>query len=85
MSTMNISLPEELKNFVDQRVAEGAYASASELVRELLRKDYERQKGLAKLREALLEGARSPRTGPADEAYFAELRAYAEELKSRRG
>ena len=38
MSTMNISLPEELKDFVDSQVKRG-YGTSSEYVRELIRKD----------------------------------------------
>lgn len=38
-NTMNISLPESLKAFVDQRVAERGYGSHSEYVRDLVRRD----------------------------------------------
>jgi antitoxin ParD1/3/4 len=37
MQSMNISLPEPLKEFVDGQIASGRYSSASEYVRELLR------------------------------------------------
>ena len=43
MSTMNISLPERLKSFVDQQVSARGYSSSSEYVRELIRKDQDRQ------------------------------------------
>ena len=36
MESMNISLPEPLKKFVDHQIAEGRYSSASEYVRELI-------------------------------------------------
>jgi antitoxin ParD1/3/4 len=68
MSTMNISLPEELKSFVDDQVT-GRYSTSSEYVRELIRRDQDRQK----LRDLLLEGAASPPGGPADDAYFDKL------------
>ncbi|MEZ5743671.1 MAG: ribbon-helix-helix domain-containing protein [Sphingomonadaceae bacterium] len=35
---MNISVPEGLKKWVDERVAEGRYSSASDLVRDLMRR-----------------------------------------------
>ncbi len=70
MGTMNVSLPDELKGFVDSQVSEGNYGSTSEYVRELIRHDQDRRR----LRAALLEGARSPRTTVADAAYFASLR-----------
>lgn len=56
MSTMNISLPETLKSFVDSQVSDGDYVSSSEYVREVLRKE----QGRVRLRELLLEGAASP-------------------------
>jgi len=37
MQTMNISLPDPLKNFVDHQIAEGRYSSVSEYIRELRR------------------------------------------------
>ena len=43
MTTMNISLPEKMKEFVDGRVEAGHYGTASEYVRDLIRKDSERQ------------------------------------------
>jgi len=39
MSTMNISLPETLKAFVDEQVSRRGYGTSSEYVRELIRKD----------------------------------------------
>ncbi len=76
MSTMNISLPEELKAFVDQQVAGRGYTSSSEYVRELIRKEQDREK----LRGLLLEGLASPLSGVvADKDYFDGLRARARE------
>jgi antitoxin ParD1/3/4 len=70
MATMNISLPDSLKDFVDEQVAERGYSTSSEFVRELLRKEQDRQH----LRKLLLEGAASPPAGPADDAWFEDLR-----------
>ena len=70
MSTMNISLPESLKAFVDQQVRSRGYSSSSEYVRELIRKDQDRQR----LRGLLLEGAASPPAVIADSDYFGQLR-----------
>ncbi len=53
MTTMNVSLPDELKSFVDERVEHDGYGSTSEYVRELIRRDRER----VHLRELVLEGA----------------------------
>ena len=71
MSTMNISLPDTLKSFVDQQVSTRGYSTSSEYVRELIRKDQDIQR----LRGLLMEGAASAPTAPVDETYFAGLRA----------
>jgi antitoxin ParD1/3/4 len=55
MSTMNISLPDALKTFVDEQVSQRGYGTSSEYVRELIRKDQDRQQ----LRGLLLAGASS--------------------------
>lgn len=70
MTTMNISLPDSLKSFVDEQVSERGYGTSSEYVRELIRKDQER----TRLRGLLLEGAQSQPIGSADGAYFDGLR-----------
>ena len=64
MATMNISLPDALREFVEEQVAEGGYSTASEYVRELIRQDQKRR-GLERLETLLLEGLES---GPAAEA-----------------
>ena len=70
MSTMNISLPEALKSFVDDQVNARGYSTSSEYVRELIRKDQDRQR----LRGLLLEGAASAPAVTADAEYFERLR-----------
>ena len=70
MSTMNVSLPEELKTFVDGQVDTGRFSSSSEYVRQLIRHDLERQE----LRGLLLDGATSAVGPEADPEYFAALR-----------
>lgn len=70
MSTMNVSLPDDLKTFVDRRVDRGGYGSNSEYVRELIRRDQDRQQ----LRTLILDGASSAPGHVADDAYFVSLR-----------
>jgi antitoxin ParD1/3/4 len=70
MTTMNISLPDALKEFVDKQVDQGGYGTSSEYVRELIRKDQDR----LYLRGLLLAGASSVPTNPVDSAYFDGLR-----------
>ena len=70
VTTMNVSLPDELKLFVDERVDSG-YGSTSEYVRDLIRRDREREQ----LRRLILEGANSGPGKIADSEYFTSLRA----------
>lgn len=58
MQSMNISLPESLKQFVDGQIAEGRYSSVSEYMRELIRAD-EKRKAEDRLDAMLLEGLNS--------------------------
>jgi antitoxin ParD1/3/4 len=71
MTTMNVSLPDSLKSFVDEQVSSGGYSTSSEYVRDLIRKDQDRQR----LRAMLLAGAASPPGQPADDDSFDALRA----------
>ncbi len=68
---MNISLPDSLKVFVEQQVAQRGYGTSSEYVRELIRRDQDR----AILRSLILDGAASVPAEPATDAYFDGLRA----------
>jgi antitoxin ParD1/3/4 len=70
MSTMNISLPDSLKAFVDEQVSQRGYGTSSEYVSELIRRDQDR----LLLRGLLLAGAASAPAKPADGAYFEGLR-----------
>lgn len=58
MDTMNIALPEAMKQFVQERVAEGGYSSVSEYIRELIRSDQTR-KAEERIDALLLEGLSS--------------------------
>lgn len=58
MQSMNISLPDHLKQFVDGQIAQGRYSSVSEYVRELIRAD-EKRKVEEQLEAKLLEGLNS--------------------------
>ena len=74
MATMNISLPDELKQFIDAQVSEHGYGSSSEYLRELIRK----QRDVEKLRGMLLDGFNSRPGQVADDAFFAELHEIAD-------
>jgi antitoxin ParD1/3/4 len=59
MATMNISLTEKLKNFVESKVESGDYGNASEYVRDLIRKEQARAKAIAEIQVLLDEGEAS--------------------------
>jgi len=58
MTTLNISLPEAMRVFIDEELARGEYSTASEYIRQLIREDQKRvaQDSLERL---LLEGLES--------------------------
>lgn len=56
MATMNISLPDPMREWVEHRVRDGQYANVSDYVRDLIRHDHERQQNLER---ALIEGEQS--------------------------
>ncbi len=66
--TQTLSLGERWNNFIDLKLSEGRYASASELVREGLRllEEKEANSKLEALRAALIEGEESGDAGPLD-------------------
>lgn len=70
MGTMNISLPDTLKAYVDDQVAQRGFGTHSEYIRELIRKDQDR----SQLRNLLLQGANSAAGEPIQAAYFDGLR-----------
>jgi antitoxin ParD1/3/4 len=58
MQTVNISLSDQLKEFVDAQIGEGRYANASEYLRELILDD-EKRKEQERLEAMLIEGLES--------------------------
>lgn len=77
MATMNISLPDEMKQWVEDQTAGGTYANASDYVRDLIRKDRLRTEGIARLQAEIDKG----RAGPFRE--ITDIDAYFEEITQR--
>jgi len=61
---MNISLPPQLKAWLDEQVEQNGYGTASEYVRELLRRQRETQDAKAKIESKLLTAIESGRSTP---------------------
>ena len=74
MATLTISLPDDMTGYGEERVATGGFETQSAYVRELIRDD---QEHMQRFHELIQEGLDSPVEGPADEAFFSELRAEA--------
>ncbi len=72
-TSLNISLPEALKEFVEAQVAEGAYGSASEFVRELIR-EAQKRKAKERVEALLLEGLNSGEATPMTSQDWEDLR-----------
>ncbi len=82
--SMNVALPEAMKEFVLQQVAAGGYSTASEYVRELIRGDQKR-KAEERLEAMLLEGLDGENSKPLTKAEWNALRAQVKaRLKQRR-
>jgi len=81
-STINLSLTDELRAFIDKNCGDGGlYATPSEFVRDLLRERKARQEA-ASLRDGVLEGYRDLMEGRTVE-YRGDLRAAREEAARR--
>jgi antitoxin ParD1/3/4 len=80
-ATMNVSLPEALEDYVQERVAQGAFSDPSDYIRTLIREDRKRQ-AEERLEALLLEGLDSGDTAPLDAAEWERIR---QEVRERIG
>ena len=73
MPTMNISLSDQLRDFVDEQVNSGRYSSVSEYVRELVRAD-QKKREREDLELRILEGLNSGEAAEATPAMWGQLK-----------
>ena len=73
MPQVNVSVPDGLKVWIDQRVEEGRYSSPSDYIRELLRQDERRTARLAEL-QAAIDAGRASGVGRDYKLVFNEMR-----------
>jgi antitoxin ParD1/3/4 len=71
MASMNISLPDTLRLYIEERVTNDGYGNVSEFIRELIREDQKRQVE-ARLEKLLLEGLNSGEPIEVTPEYFAK-------------
>ena len=72
MATLNVSLPDPMKQWVEAQSRTGRYRTTSDYVRDLIRRDQERSRSLARLQELITEGMES---GVAEDFFMDALQA----------
>ena len=80
-TSMNVSLPETLKDYVQKRVVQGAFSNPSDYIRALIRED-QKQQAEERLEALLLEGLDLGDPMPLDAAEWESIR---QEVKERIG
>ncbi|MGL5079340.1 MAG: type II toxin-antitoxin system ParD family antitoxin [Waterburya sp.] len=73
MKSINISLPEEMRIYIEEQVATGGYSTTSEYIRQLIRQDRQ-QKAEKQLEQLLLEGLNSGEATPMTAKDWVEIR-----------
>lgn len=74
METMNIALPQAMKQFVQSQVERGGYSSVSEYIRDLIRTD-QKEKAREALEAEILRGIDSGTSTPMTSEDWAEIRS----------
>ena len=75
MATMNVSLPDPMKTWVEARLKDGSFSNASDYVRHLIRRDQERAQAIDVLQQAIDAGVKSGEPEPFDfKAFKARMR-----------
>lgn len=59
MATMNVSLPDKMKDWVERQAETGRFSNASDYVRDLIRRDQEREAEIRALQALIDEGPES--------------------------
>ena len=75
MTTLNISLPEAMRAFIEQKVAQGSYGSASEYIRQLVSQGPAARQAKERLELLLMEGLESGPAVPVTDEFWAEKKA----------
>lgn len=79
MATMNISVPDPMKDWVLTQVETGVYANTSDYVRDLIRKDQEQRTKIAALQKAITEGLES---GISDKSFDEIIQSARQKMKA---
>ena len=75
MATMNVSLPDKMKDWVEAQAKTGRYSNASDYVRDLIRRDQERREAIIEIQQAIDEAMASGEPQPFDfDSFKARMR-----------
>jgi len=78
MATMNISLPQQMKDWVEAQTKDGKYANSSDVVRDLIRRELVRREKIAAMQEKIDEGYASGFSEVGDiDAFFDDIKKHA--------
>lgn len=81
MATMNVSLPDAMKAWVEDRSRSGRYSNASDYVRDLIRRDQDRAEKIARMQGLVDEAEAGGEGGRSMEQIEQEARARLAESK----
>ena len=75
MATMNISLPQQMKDWVEEQTKDGRYANSSDVVRDLIRRELIKREKIAAMQEKIDEAYASGFTEVEDiDAFFDDIK-----------
>ena len=84
MTTLNISLPDSMRTFIDDQIAQGGYSTASEYIRDLIRQA-QKQAAQEKLDSLLIEGLESGKSIEVTDRWWQEKQQRLVELRRQQG
>jgi antitoxin ParD1/3/4 len=70
MASMNVSLPDPMKDWVETRLKDGRFSNTSDYVRHLIRRDQERAEAIAEIQAGVDNGLASGPARPFDLSGF---------------
>lgn len=83
MATMNVSLPDAMKDWVEAQAKTGRYSNASDYVRDLIRRDQARTDKIAEMQHFVNDGIESGVGNKSADELFAAATAQAEISRGR--
>jgi antitoxin ParD1/3/4 len=83
MASLNVHMPGDLRDFVDQRTKKGGFSTPTEYVRHLIRADQQRE-AERRIEELFTEGVRSGRAKGSVEDLFKQLHKFVDERTEKK-